>query len=55
MAVDLHYIYHVGGLKYAVSTVNPNRSTLETVASWSKVYNTKNIPIVRATVVSNQD
>ena len=55
MAVDLHYIYHVAGLKYAVTTVNPNRSTLETVASWSKVYDSKNIPIVRATVVSNND
>ena len=55
MAVDLHYIYHPVGLKYAVSTVNPNRSTLETVGSWSKVYETKNIGIVRATNVSNQD
>ena len=33
----------------------PNRSVLETVGSWSKVFDTKNIPIVRATVVSNQD
>ena len=55
MAVDLHYIYHPVGLKYAVSTVNPNRTVLETVASWSKVYETKNIGIVRATIVSNQD
>lgn len=55
MAVDLHYIYHPVGLKYAVSTVNPTRSVLETVASWSKVYETKNIGIVRATVASNQD
>ena len=55
MAVDLHYIYHPVGLKYAVSTVNPSRSVLETVGSWSKVYETKNIGIVRATVVSNND
>jgi len=55
MAVDLHYIYHPVGLKYAVSTVNPNRTVLETVASWSKVYENKNIGIVRATNVSNQD
>ena len=54
MAVDLHYIYHPVGLKYAVSTVNPNRTVLETVASWSKLMETKNIPIVRATVVSNK-
>ena len=55
MAVDLHYIYHPVGLKYAVSTVNPNRSVLETVGSWSKVYETKNIGIVRSTNVSKQD
>tara|TARA_R100001443_G_scaffold9790_2_gene19422 strand:+ start:946 stop:1983 length:1038 start_codon:yes stop_codon:yes gene_type:complete len=55
MAVDLHYIYHPVGLKYAVSTVNPSRSVLETVGSWSKVYETKNIGICRATVVSNVD
>ena len=55
MAVDLHYIYHHVGLKYAVTTVDPNRSVLETVGSWSKVYETKNIGIVRATVVSNND
>ena len=55
MAVDLHYIYHPVGLKYAVSTVNPTRSVLETVGSWAKVYETKNICIVRATVVSNND
>jgi len=55
MAVDLHYIYHPVGLKYAVTTVNPTRTVLETVASWSKVYETKNIGIVRATTASNQD
>ena len=55
MAVDLHYIYHPVGLKYAVTTVNPNRTVLETVGSWSKVYDTKNIGLVRATVVSNND
>ena len=33
----------------------PNRTVLETVGSWSKVYETKNIGIVRATVVSNND
>ena len=55
LAVDLHYIYHPVGLKYAVTTVNPTRTVLETVGSWSKVYETKNIGIVRATNVSNQD
>jgi hypothetical protein len=43
------------GLKWGVSTTNPTRSDLETVGNWSKVYETKNIGIVRATNVSNQD
>ena len=33
--------------------VNPNRTVLATVGSWEKVYETKNIGIVRATVTSN--
>jgi len=55
MAVDLHYCYHPVGSKWAVTTVNPNRTQLATVANWSKVYETKNIGIVRATNVSTQD
>ena len=55
MAVDLHYCYHPVGAKWAVTTVNPNRTQLGTVANWSKVYETKNIGIVRATNVSTQD
>ncbi len=55
MSVDLHYCYHPVGCKWAVTTTNPTRAQLETVASWSKVYETKNIGIVRATNVSNQD
>jgi hypothetical protein len=39
----------------AVATTNPNRTQLATVANWSKVYETKNIGIVRATNVSTQD
>ena len=55
MAVDLHYTYHPVGSKWAVTTVNPTRAQLGTVGNWSKVYETKNIGIVRATNVSNQD
>ena len=55
MAVDLHYTYHPVGTKWAVTTVNPTRAQLETVGNWSKVYEQKNIGIVRATNVSNQD
>jgi hypothetical protein len=55
MAVDLHYAYHPVGTKWAVTTTNPTRTQLETVANWSKVYETKNIGIVRATNISNMD
>ena len=55
MAVDLHYCYHPVGSKWAVTTVNPTRTQLGTVANWSKVYETKNIGIFRATNVSTQD
>ena len=55
MAVDLHYCYHPVGSKWAVTTVNHTRTQLGTVANWSKVYETKNIGIVRATNVSTQD
>ena len=43
------------GAKWAVTTVNPTRAQLETVGNWSKVYELKNIGIVRATNVSNMD
>ena len=55
MAVDLHYTYHPVGTKWAVTTTNPTRAQLETVGNWSKVYEQKNIGIVRATNVSGQD
>jgi hypothetical protein len=35
MAVDLHYTYHPVGTKWAVTTTNPTRAQLETVANWS--------------------
>ena len=55
MSIDLHYCYHPVGSKWAVTTTNPTRAQLETVGNWSKVYETKNIGIVRATNVSTMD
>ena len=55
MSFDAHYVYHPVGAKYGSSTVNPERSVLETASNWSKVFETKNIGIVRITNVSNQD
>jgi len=55
MSIDLHYCYHPVGAKWAVTTANPTRAQLETVANWSKVYELKNLGIVRATNTSNMD
>jgi hypothetical protein len=55
MSIDLHYVYHPVGSKWAVTTANPTRAQLETVGNWSKVYETKNLGIVRATNTSNFD
>ena len=55
MSIDLHYVYHPVGAKWAVTTANPTRAQLETVANWSKVYELKNLGIVRATNPSNFD
>ena len=53
MSIDLHYCYHPVGAKWGVTTVNPTPAQLATVGNWSKVYETKNIGIVRGTVTSN--
>jgi len=55
MSIDLHYCYHPVGAKWAVTTTNPTRAQLETVGNWSKVYELKNLGIVRATNTSNMD
>jgi hypothetical protein len=55
MSMDLHYCYHPIGAKWAVSTPNPTRAQLETITNWTKVFETKNIGIVRATNTSNFD
>jgi hypothetical protein len=55
MSIDLHYVYHPVGARWTSATINPSRSELATVGNWSKVYELKNIGIVRATNVSNFD
>ena len=55
MSFDLHYIYHPIGSKWAVTQANPTASQLSTVTNWSKVYETKNIGIVRVSNLSNMD
>ena len=53
MSIDLHYTYHPVGAKWNVTTTNPTPAQLATVGNWTKVYETKNIGIVRGTVTSN--
>ena len=55
MSIDLHYVYHPVGARWTSATINPTRTELATVGNWSKVYELKNIGIVRATNVSNFD
>lgn len=55
LSVDLHYVYHPVGAKWSATTVNPTRTQLATATNWAKVYETKNIGMVRATNVSNMD
>ena len=52
MAIDLHYCYHPIGAKWG-TTVNPTQAQLATIGNWTKVYENKNIGIVRATCTSN--
>lgn len=53
MSIDLHYVYHPVGAKWTVGTTNPTQAQLATIGNWTKVYETKNLGIVRATVTSN--
>ena len=55
MSIDLHYCYHPVGAKWAVTTTNPTPAELQTVSNWSKVYETKNLGIVRSTNISTMD
>jgi len=53
MSIDLHYCYHPVGAKWTVGTTNPTQAQLATIGNWTRVYELKNIGIVRATVTSN--
>ena len=55
MTVHWHNVIHPIGVSYQTGTagINPTRDVLGTATSWAKVYETKNIGIVRATVTSN--
>ena len=53
MSIDLHYCFHPVGAKWTVGTTNPTQAALATIGNWTKVYETKNLGIVRATVTSN--
>jgi hypothetical protein len=53
MSIDLHYCYHPVGAKWNTATPNPTQAQLATIGNWTKVYETKNLGIVRATVTSN--
>ena len=55
MSIDLHYVYHPIGSKFSSAVSNPQRSDLETVGNWTKVFETNNIGIVRITSTSGID
>jgi hypothetical protein len=56
MAVSWHNCYHPMGSQYQTAGgANPSQATLATITNWAKVYETKNIGIVRGTVTSNFD
>jgi hypothetical protein len=46
-------VYHPVGAKWTVGTTNPTQAQLATIGNWTKVYENKNLGIVRATVTSN--
>jgi hypothetical protein len=52
MVVRKHFLHHPLGASW-VGPVNPTRAQLATITNWEKVYQTKNIGVVRATVTSN--
>jgi len=56
MSIDWHNVYHPMGARWKTTApVNPLASDLSTAANWEKVFETKNIGIVRGTVTSNFD
>lgn len=56
MSVDWHNVYHPMGARWKTTApVNPLTSDLATAANWERVFEIKNIGIVRGTVTSNFD
>jgi hypothetical protein len=56
MSVDWHNVFHPIGMQYQTSAgVNPTQAVLATAGSWTRVFEFKNIGIVRATITSNFD
>lgn len=47
ISFDWHNVYHPIGSRYVGLTANPNRAGLATAANWEKVFETKNIGIVK--------
>lgn len=47
VSFDWHNVYHPIGTRYVGTGVNPNRAALETGTNWEKVFDTKNIGIVK--------
>jgi len=52
MVVRKHFLHHPLGASW-IGGVNPTRAALATSTNWEKVYQTKNIGVVRATVIAN--
>ena len=50
ISFDWHEVYHPIGTRYTDTTANPDRATLETGANWAKVFETKNIGIVKGSL-----
>jgi hypothetical protein len=56
MSVDWHNVFHPIGMQYQTAAgVNPTQTVLATAGSWTRVFELKNIGIVRATITSNFD
>jgi len=56
LAVTWHNVMHPMGLSYKLAAgPKPTRATLALATSWEQVWETKNIGIARATVISNFD
>lgn len=50
VSFDWHEVYHPIGTRYVGTGANPDRATLETGANWEKVFETKNLGIVKGSL-----